>query len=89
MLPCQHRCGYQYRHLPASHGHQVSGPHGDLGLAETNVAADQAVHGHFALQIVDHVADGLGLALGFFERKPCLELLEVSPRFHEARPGVH
>ena len=37
------------------------GPHGDLGLAEADVAADEAVHGPGPLHVGLDVVDGLGL----------------------------
>ena len=61
-------------HLAAvGHGAQ-GGAQGHLGLAEADVAADQAVHGKIGLHVGQHLADGLLLVLGLHEEKVLLQL---------------
>ena len=61
--------GYQHHYLPAGLYGRERGPHRDLGLAEAHVAADDAVHRLGAGQILEYLADGIGLVFGFLERK--------------------
>ena len=44
MLAGEQRGGGDDRHLLPGHGGDEGGAQGDLGLAETDIAADQAVH---------------------------------------------
>ena len=69
MLLGQQRGGHQHRHLPAGLHGDEGGAHGHFGLAEAHVAADHAVHGSFAGQVLQHAVDGLGLVGGFLEGK--------------------
>ena len=71
--------------LPAEHGEE-RGAHRHLGLAEADVAADQAVHRLRALQVGEHVVDGALLVRRLLEREARLELLEeaVGPAVRRA-----
>ena len=71
----QQRGRHQHRHLLAGLRGDEGGAHGHLGLAEAHVAADHAVHGLFAGQVLQHLADGLGLVGGFLEGKAARERL--------------
>ncbi len=57
------------RHLLARHGGDEGGAQGDLGLAEPHVAADQAVHGLAAGQVLEHVRDRVQLVVGLLVGK--------------------
>ena len=57
----QHRRGHENGHLLAVDGGLEGGPDGHLGLAEADVAADQAVHGLGALHVGLDVLRGLEL----------------------------
>ncbi len=59
--------GRQQRHLLAAGDGDEGGAQGDLGLAETDVAADQAVHRARADHVLDHGVDGSVLVGGFLE----------------------
>jgi hypothetical protein len=73
----QQRGRAQYRHLLAvGHGDE-GGAHGDLGLAEADVAADQAVHRLARLHVFDHGVDGGLLVGGFLEAEAVGEGLQV------------
>ena len=50
------------------------GAHGDLGLAEADVAREQAVHRDRPLHVGLHLVDGLQLVGGLGERERLLEL---------------
>ena len=54
----QQRGGHEHGDLVAVLHRLERGPHGDLGLAEPDVAADQAVHGRARLHVGLHVLDG-------------------------------
>ena len=60
----EQRGGHQHRDLLAVLHGLERGPDGDLGLAEADVAADQAVHRGLVLHVGLHVDDGLGLVGG-------------------------
>ena len=64
------------------HGDLLAGQHGDqacperhLGLAEADIAADQAVHGAAAGEIVEHRADRGRLVVGLLVREARRELV--------------
>ena len=62
-------------HLAAvGHGAQ-GGAQRHLGLAEADVAADQAVHGEIGLHVGQHAGDGLLLVLGLHEAEVLLQPL--------------
>ncbi|MNU09583.1 hypothetical protein D3C72_2562340 [compost metagenome] len=50
------------------HGNE-GGAHGHFGLAEADVAADQAIHRFGRQHVFAHRFDGALLVRGFFERK--------------------
>ncbi len=65
----QQRRRHQHRDLaPGLHGDE-RGAHRHLGLAEADIAADDAIHRLRACQILEHLADGLGLVGGLLERE--------------------
>ena len=57
VLPREQRGRHQDSHLFAVHGDLEGGPHGDLGLAVADVAADQQVHGMRLLQRLGDLLD--------------------------------
>ena len=59
--------GHQDRHLAAAVYGNEGGAHGHFGLAETHVAADQAVHRLGREHVGAHRFDGGLLVRGFFE----------------------
>ena len=61
MLVGQHRGGYQHRHLFAIDGGLEGRPQGHLGLAEADVAAEQAVHRAARLHVGLDLLDGAQL----------------------------
>jgi hypothetical protein len=73
----QQRGRAQYRHLLAvGHGDE-GGAHGDLGLAEADVAADQAVHRLAGFHVLDHGIDGRLLVGRFLEAEAVGEGFQV------------
>ena len=64
----------QHRHLLAVLDGLEGGPDGDLGLAEADVAADQAVHGGLRLHVGLDVLDGLELIGGLVVGERLLHL---------------
>ena len=77
MLLHEQRRGRQHRDLLAGLRGDEGGAHGDLGLAEADVAADDAIHRPLAAQVREHVADRLRLILGLLEREGVGEALVV------------
>ena len=61
--------GREHGHLPAALHRHERRPHGDLGLAEPHVAADQPVGGLLRTDVRQHRIDGLGLVGGEVEGK--------------------
>ncbi len=59
--------GYQHRHLTPAVGGNEGGAHGDLGLAETDVAAHYPVHRLGVLHVGEHPVDGAELVGGLLE----------------------
>ncbi len=82
----QKRRGRKHRHLLAGLGGSVRGAHGDLGLAEADIAAHDAVHRALAGKIGEHGADGLRLVLGLLEREGARQRPGSPPR-SPAGPG--
>ena len=76
--------GSQDGGLAAVEGGNEGGAHPDLGLAETDVAADDPVHRRAVRQAVQYFANGLGLVRGLVEREPRLELRVVRGDFELA-----
>ncbi len=77
MLLGQQRGRAQHRDLLAvGHGDE-GGAHGDLGLAEADVAADQAVHRLAGFHVVDHGVDGGQLVGRFLEAEAVGEGFQV------------
>ena len=81
----EERCRRQHGDLPAGrHGHE-GGAHGDLGLAETHVAADQPVGGPLRTEVLDDGVDGGLLVGGGLEREPVAETGVLVVRATEGR----
>ena len=56
-------------YLLTGHGDHKGGPQRHLGLAEADVAADQAIHGCALAQVFQHIADGVQLVVRLFIRE--------------------
>ena len=65
----QQRRGHEYHHLAAGTDGQERGAHGDFGLAETDIAADDAIHRPRCGHVGDHRLDGSVLVRGLLERE--------------------
>ena len=65
MLAGEQGGGGNHRYLHSRHRRHEGRPQRHLGLAETDVAADQPVHRFAAGEIVQYVGDGRVLILGF------------------------
>jgi len=77
MLLGQQRGRAQHRHLlAAGHGDECRAQ-GDLGLAETDIAADQAVHRFAGFHVLHHGVDGGQLIGGFLEAETVGEGFQV------------
>ena len=61
MLERQHRGGHQHSHLLAVRGSLESGTYGHFRLAESHVAAYEAVHRSVALHVMLYVLCGFRL----------------------------
>jgi hypothetical protein len=70
----EQRGGDEHRRLLAVLDGLEHGPHRHLGLAEPDVAAHQAVHGHVGLHVTLHLFHGAGLVDGVGEGEGVLEL---------------
>ena len=81
MLPRQQRGRHHHRHLLAVECCGKGRAQRDFGLAETDVAADQAVHRPAAFEVFQRGVDGAELVLGFLIRKARAELV-VDMRLH-------
>ena len=79
VLESQQGSRHEHRHLFAIQDGQTRGAHGDLGLAEADVATDQPIHRLGSLHIRQDVLDGLGLIRCLLPREGCLEVGEVLP----------
>ena len=69
--------GAEHRHLLAAGGGDEGGAQRHLGLAEADVAADQAVHGPARGHVADHRLDGGELVRGLLEAESGGEGVEV------------
>src|SRR5579864_1110951 len=52
-------------HLPARHGHDEGCTQRDLGLAKTDIAADQAIHRFSSFEVLKDVGNGMVLIVRF------------------------
>ena len=88
----EQRGGHQHRDLLAGLRGDERGAHRHFGLAEAHVAAHHAIHRLLAREVLQHLADGLGLVGGFLERKAAREglVFELALRHAPARvsPGA-
>ncbi len=85
VLATQQRGRHHHGDLLARHHGDEGGAQGDLGLAETDVAADQPVGRRALAQVLHRVADGAVLILGLGEREARAELVEQPFRRRIAR----
>src|SRR5690606_38819649 len=69
MLASEQGGGADEHDLHPRHGRNKGGAQGDLGLAEANIAADEAVHRFTRAQILDYVADSAVLIVRFLIRE--------------------
>ena len=74
VLEGEDRSGREYGDLLAVLHGLEGGAHGDLGLAVTDIAAEQAVHGLRGLHVVLDVGDGGDLVFGLVEVEGVVEL---------------
>ena len=65
------------------------GPHGDLGLAVTHIAADQPVHRFALLHVGQHILDGRELVRGLLPGKGGLELPVHFIRGRKGKPFAY
>ena len=75
MLPSQDRGRHQEGALFALADTFKSGAQGHLGLTETDVSAQQAVHRNRPLHIVFNLIDAPKLIIGLFKLKPALKVI--------------
>ena len=73
MLLRQHRGRYQYSNLLTVPRHLEGRPHGEFGLAVTDISANQSIHRLGLFHVLLDDTDGLELVARFFERKRILE----------------
>ena len=86
MLPRQQRRRHHERDLQSVHCRDERGTNGDFGLAETDVAADEAVHGLARRQIGKHGVDARRLIFRLFVREARDELVKgPSGRYQHGR----
>ena len=81
MLPREQRRRHDHRDLLAVHRRDEGCAERNLGLAETDIAADEAIHRASGLQVLDHGVDRGLLIVGFLVRKAGAEFVE-NPRRH-------
>ena len=68
--------GHEHQHLLAVDGDREGGAHGDLGLAEADVTADEPVHRVRRLEVLHHRFDRGALVLGLAVGELALETLD-------------
>ena len=85
MLAHQHGGRRHDRDLLAGKRNGRGGAQGHLGLAEADIAADQAVHRTSRGKVGEHVSDGAQLIRRFREREARDEALVVAGRGYELR----
>ena len=88
MLVGEQRGRHEDRHLLAVLHRLERGPHRDLGLAEPDVAADEAVHRDRPLHVGLDVVDRVQLVGRLLVRERLLELALPRRVGRERRPGV-
>ena len=77
MLLREQRGRHEHRHLLAAlHGDERSAQR-DLGLAEADVAADDAIHRPWRTQVVDHLGNRGRLVGSLLEREAGLERVQL------------
>ena len=75
VLLSEQRGRYQHDNLLVALDGYERCAHGDLGLAESDVAANEPVGGFLRCEVVDHGFDGTLLILGYLERELVVESL--------------
>ena len=83
MLARQQRGRHNHGHLRARSRHGKSRPQRNLGLAETDVAANQPIHRNRGVQIGHDVGNGVELVIGFVIGKTRAEIVKQSLRRHK------
>ena len=86
MLLGEDRRRAEHEHLAAVDGDREGGPHGDLGLAEADVAADEPVHRLRRLEVLLDGLDRALLVVGLAVRERRLEALEPVAREVDGHP---
>ena len=95
VLEAQDRRRAQQGDLVSVERHTHGGAHGDLGLAEADVAHDQPIHGLGCREIGEDLVDGGGLVWGLLVGEGLDKLLEARRRTHvrvtllDLSHGVH
>ena len=84
----EHRCRHQHQHLAPAGDRLQRRPHGDLGLAEADVAAYQPVHRPVALHVLGHRVDGPQLVVRLLVGERRLELRRPLVVLRERRPHL-
>jgi hypothetical protein len=85
MLTRQQRRRHHHRDLLARKRRDEGGAQRDLGLAEADIAADEAVHRPAGAKIVEHRIDCSALILGLVIGKFCTKLVIEALRRDKAR----
>ena len=85
MLPRQQRRRHHHRDLTARQHRCVGRAQRHLGLAETDIAADQPIHGVTGREVRDRVVDRLDLVVGFGIGEARAELVVGARRRHHDR----
>lgn len=90
MLPRQQRGRRDHRDLNTAHRGNKGGAHRHLGLAETHVATDQAIHWRAGGHVVQHRADGGQLVVSFLIREAGRKRVpHAIGRFHDLGAAQH
>ena len=84
----EQRGGHEHRDLLAGLRGDERGAHRHFGLAEADVAAHHAIHGLLAGEVLQHLADGLGLVGGLLEREAARERLVFQLALRQRRPAL-
>ena len=83
MLSCEQRGWADYRHLLPCHRRHEGGAQSDFGLAETDIAAHEAVHRLARAQIVNDLCNRAVLIVGFLIREAVNEFVKGTVWYHD------
>ena len=75
MLAGEQGCRRNHRDLLAVHRRDEGGAQRNFGLAETDIAADEAIHRLAAFEVRQDIGDGAVLIIGFLVLEPVEELV--------------